>query len=176
MRRRCCEPLGMAARLIALVFLLIGFAGVANRAEAADPRGIWLVDGQVAVELFGCNEGLCGRIVGLTEPRDRTGQPKHDVRNPDPALRQRPLCGLGVLSGLKPAGPDSWEGGHFYNPQDGHRYSANVRMQSADRLTARFYVGLSLLGESRTLVRIGDGSAPRELGCLPGEMTAAAER
>jgi uncharacterized protein (DUF2147 family) len=176
MRRRCCEPLGTAARRIGFAALLIGLVCSAGRADAADPRGIWLIDGKVAVELFACDDGLCGRIVGLAEPRDRSGQPKHDGRNPDPALRQRPLCGLGVLSGLKPAGRDSWDGGHFYNPQDGHRYSASVRMQSDDRLTARFYLGLSVLGENRTLVRIGDVNAPREFGCLPGEMTAAAER
>lgn len=174
MRRRDCEPLGMPARLIAFFALfLCGFAG---RAEAADPRGVWLVDNQVAVELFLCNDGLCGRIVGLAEPRDDAGQPKHDRRNPDPALRQRPLCGLGVLSGLKPVGPGRWEGGSFYNPQDGHRYSASVRMQSDSRLIARFYVGLSLLGQSRTLTRIADTDAPRGLGCSPGEMTAAARQ
>jgi uncharacterized protein (DUF2147 family) len=172
MRRRDREPLGMTAGLIA--FLAVLLCGLGGRAEAADPRGVWLVDNQVAVELFPCNDGLCGRIVGLSEPRDNAGRPKHDRRNPDPALRQRPLCGLGVLSGLKPVAPGSWEGGTFYNPQDGHRYSASVRMQSDDRLTARFYVGLSLLGESRTLTRIAGSGAPRGLGCSPGEMTAAA--
>jgi uncharacterized protein (DUF2147 family) len=174
MRRWCCEPLGTGARLIALAAFLIALAGVGGRAAAADPRGIWLVDGQVAVELFACDDGLCGRIVGLTEPRDDSGQLKHDARNPDPALRQRPLCGLGILSGLKPVGPDSWEGGRFYNPQDGHRYSASVHMQPDGRLTARFYLGLPVLGQSRTLVRIGDSDESRALGCVPGEMTAAA--
>src|SRR6185312_7721199 len=115
MRRRDREPLGMTAGLFA--FLAVLLCGPANRAEAADLRGVWLVDNQVAVELFPCNDGLCGRIVGLSEPRDNAGRPKHDRRNPDPALRERPLCGLGVLSGLKPVAPGSWEGGTFYNPQ-----------------------------------------------------------
>lgn len=174
MRRWRCELLGMATRHLALPALLLAL--LAGRAEAADPRGVWLVENKVAVEIFPCTEGLCGRIVGLADPRDRSGQPKHDRRNPDPALRQRPLCGLGVLSGLRPAGPDRWEGGTFYNPDDGHRYNTSARMDSADRLTARFYVGMPLLGESRTLTRIGGGAVAHDLGCSPDEMAAASDR
>jgi len=171
MRHWRCEALAMAIRLLACAAVL--FFSFADKARAADPRGVWLVQDKVAVELFPCPDGLCGRIVGLAEPRDDYGQPKHDRHNPDPALRQRLLCGLGVLSGLKPVGPDQWEGGTFYNPEDGHRYSTSVRMDSDDRLTARFYVGMPLLGESRTLTRLA-GVAPRDLGCTPSEMAAAA--
>ena len=147
-----------------LIALLVASAFV-GKAEAADPRGVWLVDGEAAVELFQCNDSLCGRIVWLMEPRDRQGDVRHDARNPDPALRQRPLCGLDVLSGLKPVAPDSWDGGRFYNPQDGHRYSAGFRMGSDDRLVARFYVGMPILGESRTLTRISGPLQRREPAC-----------
>ena len=174
MRRWRCASLSMLVRLCA--YSAVFLAGFAVRAEAADPTGVWLVEGKVAVELFPCPDGLCGRIVGLAEPRDDHGQPKHDRRNPDPALRERPLCGLGVLSGLRPVGPGHWEGGVFYNPEDGHRYRTSVRMDSDNRLTARFYVAMPLLGESRTLTRIAGAESPRALGCSPSEMTAAAAK
>ena len=46
-----------------------------------------------------------------------------DKKNPDPALRQRPLCGLTIFWALRPAGPDRWTDGGFYNPDDGQTYS-----------------------------------------------------
>ena len=162
---------GLALFLLILALSATGFAGTA---AAADPRGVWLVDGKAAVEIYDCGGGLCGRIVALTEPRDRQGAPKHDSHNPDPALRDRPLCGLTVLNGLRSAGAGAWDGGRFYNPDDGHRYSATAQMASEDRLVARFFVGLPMLGESRTLTRIGGPLQARALPCAGGSQTASA--
>lgn len=66
-------------------------------ARAAVPGGVWLIDGKVAVQIFDCSGLLCGRIVWLQTPRDPQGQLNRDRNNPDPALRQRRLCGLTIL-------------------------------------------------------------------------------
>ena len=65
---------------------------VHNRPASAEvPDGTWLFANRVAVDVFECRGLVCGRIVWLLRPRMPDGQPDVDRRNPDPALRQRPL-------------------------------------------------------------------------------------
>jgi Uncharacterized protein conserved in bacteria (DUF2147) len=87
------------------------------------PDGAWLIDGTGgAVQIFDCDGLPCGRIVWLWMARDIAGRPASDKKNPDPAFRQRLLCGLTILQGLQPAGLDHWNSGSLYNPDDGVTY------------------------------------------------------
>jgi len=88
-----------------------------------------------------------------------TGALKRDKRNPDQALRDRELCGLNVIWGLRPTGPDSWDGGRFYNPDGGQTYDVKMKLTAPDTLEARFYQGASFLGQTKTLSRIPRGSS-----------------
>jgi hypothetical protein len=72
-----------------------------------------------ALEIFDCAGMLWGRIVWLRKARDTAGRPVKDDENPDPTFRRRPLCGLTILYGLRPAGRDHWNSGSLYNPYDG---------------------------------------------------------
>jgi Uncharacterized protein conserved in bacteria (DUF2147) len=122
------------------------------------PEGIWQID-DVALDVSTDDDGvLYGRIVWLRHWRDEVGELAHDRLNPDPDLRQRPLCGLTVLWGLRPAGPNRWTGGSLYNPDDGHVYGVNAHLVSTDEFRAHIYRGIPLFGRTRTLVRIGRGS------------------
>ena len=94
---------GCAALLIAALMSLVV---PRTPAWAAAPGGVWLIDGKAAVQIFDCGGLLCGRILWLQTPRDPQGQMNRDKNNPDPALRQRRLCGLTVLWGLRPTSPD----------------------------------------------------------------------
>ena len=105
-----------------LGLLLLVLARPTAAASAAVPDGVWLIAAKVALQIYDCGGQLCGRIVWLQHPRDRAGQPARDKDNPDPALRQRPLCGQIVLWGLQPAGPDHWRGRWLYNPDDAKTY------------------------------------------------------
>jgi uncharacterized protein (DUF2147 family) len=120
----------------------------------AVPLGVWLMDARVAVQIFDCEEMMCGRIVWLAVPRDSQGALDPDKKNPDMALRQRLLCGLTILWNLRPAGPDRWKDGWFYNPDDGKTYRVSAHLQSADVLVARIYVGIPLFGRTKTLARV----------------------
>ena len=122
--------------------------------EPAIPQGVWLMDGRVAVQIFECDSMMCGRIIWLEVPRDPQGLLDRDKKNPDPALRERKLCGLTVLWGLRPVGADRWRDGWFYNPDDGVTYRVKAQLKSADVLVARVYVGVPLLGKTKTLVRV----------------------
>ena len=109
---------------------------------------------KAALQIFDCSAELCGRIVWLQQPRNRFGDVMRDIENPDPALRRRPLCGQTVLWGLRSAGADRWEGGALYNPDDGRTYRVNAELRSADKFVARIFLGVPVLGQNRTLLRL----------------------
>jgi uncharacterized protein (DUF2147 family) len=128
-------------------------------AQTADPMGVWLIDGKAAVQVFDCAGLLCGRIVWLLVPRDPRGQLLNDEKNPVLALRMRPLCGPTIIWGLHPAGPDRWQAGWFYNPDDGKTYRLSALLKSADVFVTRIYSGIPILGKTKTLLRIPRGAA-----------------
>jgi uncharacterized protein (DUF2147 family) len=101
----------------------------ASAALAADPSGTWRMDnGKVTVRVSDCGGKLCGWIVALKKPLDKHGRPKRDKDNPNPALRNRPVIGLALLSNMRPAGDNRWEG-QIYNPDDGRTYSAKMKLE-----------------------------------------------
>jgi uncharacterized protein (DUF2147 family) len=149
-------------KLKSLVLLLIStMAGIANAhiASAEVPDGVWLIKGEAAVQIFECNSLLCGRILWLQAPHDSQGQLKRDKRNPDPALRQRELCGLTVIRDLRSTGPNQWDDGRFYYPDSGKTYDVKMELTSSGALVARFYLGTSLVGETKTLSRVLHGTS-----------------
>ena len=111
----------------ATVALLAGLICLSNAALAGAPEGTWLSeDGGTKVHIANCGGKLCGKVVWLNEPTDpKTGKPKTDALNPDPAKRARPLLGLQVVNGLAPNGPNKWSG-QIYNADDGNTYSAHM--------------------------------------------------
>ena len=71
----------------------------------------------------------------LKEPNDPdTGKPKTDKNNGDEAKRSRPLIGVQIVLGMKPAGTDKWTG-QVYNAEDGKTYSGNLTMNGGNTLT-----------------------------------------
>ena len=101
-------------------------------AQAAMPvTGTWLsADGGTKVRVSDCGGKLCGKVVWLNEPIDRsTGKPKTDKHNADAAKRSRPLLGVPVVQGMKPSGDNKWSG-QIYNADDGRTYAARLHMPS----------------------------------------------
>lgn len=85
--------------------------------------GRWLTDdGSGVVEVAPCGATLCGRLISVLDPK----APAHDINNPDPRLRRRPLLGIAVLTGLVKAG-GNWSGGRAYDPKAGRSYRARIR-------------------------------------------------
>jgi len=118
------------------------------------PEGIWLLPLSAAVQIFDCQGLLCGRIVWLAYARSADGQLALDKKNPDEALRQRPLCGQTVLWGLTPQGVDHWKDGWLYNPHDGTTYRITGQVRGPDTLVARIYLGIPLFGETSIWQRV----------------------
>ncbi len=148
-------------RLSAVPAVLVASWLVAFQAAALerDPTGVWLTeDGKAAVAVQACGPALCGRLVWIDERRPPPGAPPGppvDAFNPDPTLRDRPLCGLEMLAGFEPQEPELWTGGTVYNPEDGRTYRARLRLVGPDVLELRGYVLIPLLGRTQIWTRAG---------------------
>src|SRR3981189_1756915 len=88
---------------IAILAALLA-APSARAQSAGEPTGTWTTQaGDARVRVSKCGSGICGVIVGLRDPIDpATGKPQVDDKNPNPALKKRPMIGLPLFSGLRP--------------------------------------------------------------------------
>ncbi len=143
--------------LLAAVALEVSAGGAPDSANINAVRGLWVdhreVDKRkVAVWIDDCDGQLCGRIYWMKKPL-RGGKPKLDHKNPDATLRDRPLCGLAILSGFRRVKDGVWEAGQIYNPSDGMTFSSTMSLEGDGFLRIRGYVGISLLGRTVEWVR-----------------------
>ncbi|MFN7110494.1 MAG: DUF2147 domain-containing protein [Brevundimonas sp.] len=137
-------------------FLISGLlcAAAPGSAAAADNPllGRWRTAAQGGVvEIHACGSALCGRLVDAAPLRRNPDQ--RDVRNHDPALRDRPLRGLRVLEGFR-GGPTTWNGGPLYDPDSGRRAaSGRLTLIAPDHLAVRGCIA-ALLCRTQTWVRL----------------------
>ncbi len=100
----------------------------ASAQKAEDAIGVWLnPDNGSNVEFYKCGDGVCGKIVKVTD-----GQ-KTDDKNPDAAKRSRPIVGLVIMEGAKKTGDNKWAG-TLYNRENGKNYSGTVTVKSRNAL------------------------------------------
>ena len=110
-----------------------------HKAQAGGgPDGIWLTQaGDAKVRVSKCGGGICGVVVWLKDPIDpATGKPQVDDKNPNPALARRPIIGLPLFSGMRPAGPNKWSG-QIYNADDGKTYASNISVAGPGHVEGR---------------------------------------
>ena len=126
-------------------------------------EGVWIDHtGRGAVQIARCGAALCGNIVWLEKPNDDKGRPLNDGNNPNPAMRNRPICGLPIIGDAKPVSTSAFDGGWIYNPEDGQSYSVEVKLISPNIVTVHGYAGLKLLGKTYTWKR----AAANQVVCM----------
>jgi uncharacterized protein (DUF2147 family) len=137
----------------ALIASVIATSALAP-ARAADPMGNWLTgDKDSQVRITNCGGALCGNLVWLKEPNDpATGRPKTDKNNADAGKQNRPLLGVQIVLGMKPGGPNVWNG-DVYNASDGKTYTGSFTMTGDDTAELKGCV-LSFLCKSQTWTRV----------------------
>lgn len=140
-------------------------AGMVSPADGDELVGRWATEpggtgGQAHVEILREGDTYIGRIVWLEEPlypegdpSGMGGQPKVDLENPDPDLRDRPILGLVIVEGFTPDGPGRWSGGTIYDPENGKTYRCKARLKDGT-LLVRGYVGVSLFGRTTEWTRV----------------------
>lgn len=101
-------------------------------------HGIWATDGEGRVEMAPCEADpakLCGALIDAPELQEDPDL--RDVRNPDEALRDRPLKGVLIVDHFEARG-DEWKPGLIYDPEQGMRIRrGHVRLTGADTLEIR---------------------------------------
>lgn len=137
--------------------------GATDSAAAAGIVGDWLVDSRDAViriervgdEYQGTIHWQLHDRYGPEDGAALQGRLVTDRNNPDPALRDQPLTGLRLLTGLRyDARNNKWTGGRVYNSQNGKTYNCLVTLLSANRLQLRGYIGISLFGGNTVWNRV----------------------
>lgn len=135
-------------------------ATAAFGAGPGDILGSWkTAGGDSKLELFKCGDKICGKIVWLKVPRyidsidGPIGKTKVDWKNPDPALRKRPILGLQIMKGLTAKSNYRWDKGVCYDPETGKSYQCKMQLTSPDRLDLRGYIGISVVGRTFSLTR-----------------------
>jgi uncharacterized protein (DUF2147 family) len=122
-------------------------SGLAGAQQAADAVGVWLnPENGSNVEFYRCGEGLCARILKVTD-----GQAM-DTNNPDPAKRNRPIVGLLIMEGAKQSAENAWSG-MLYNRENGKSYTGTVTVKSKDALSLSGCV-MAVLCKTQTWTRL----------------------
>jgi len=112
---------------------LMVLVSAARAGPAADPTfGEWVTaagDGKVRVGPCAADPAqACGTLVWLKPPAGAPPGPLHDARNPDPALRSRPLLGVLIVSGFRRQAVGRWVDGKIYDPNDGKTYRSKMNI------------------------------------------------
>src|SRR3546814_739343 len=96
-------------------------------AAPPDVTGHWVTeDGTGLIAISRCGNSVCGKVAKALVIKP--GHPKTDVKNPDPALRKRPVIGMTILSGFK-AEDGEWKNGRIYDPESGKTYRSRLPQQ-----------------------------------------------
>jgi uncharacterized protein (DUF2147 family) len=93
----------------------------------SEPTGDWMVEkGLAIIRVVNCSGQFWGVVVWEQSPGI-------DDKNPDASKRNRPTLGMPILLGMTPSEPNLWTG-EIYNSEDGHTYSAKIKLASPDVL------------------------------------------
>jgi uncharacterized protein (DUF2147 family) len=149
-----------------LVFCVAAIIAATVNVALAQPgngvTGRWLIQGGFGViAITPCGNSICGRIDWMkpTENGQVSSIPR-DGRNPDPARREQPICGLTILYGFRHDDGKHWEAGNIYDPESGRTYHANITLVDTNHLRLRGYIGIPLLGASQVWTRV-DNELPQ---------------
>lgn len=135
--------------------LLLGVLSMSKADDVPPIQGTWLSgDGDGWIEITLVGDGLSGVIRG--SPNADDDRPDRDEKNPDPALRDRPLIGLELFEGFSYDGNGRWEGGTIYDPNSGKSYRCIITWVNKDTLKVRGYIGVPMLGRTETWKRVPD--------------------
>ncbi|OAL80853.1 signal peptidase [Acinetobacter sp. SFB] len=142
-------------RLLAALLLSTSSSAV----FAEDLSGVWKnIDDKTGsskaiLEIRQENNGTyTAKIVKIT-PRPGYTAKETCVNCPAP-YTNKPILGMDVLKGLKPAAGSNFTDGKIIDPLSGNIYSMKAKLSpNGKRLTLRGYVGVSALGRSQTWIK-----------------------
>lgn len=138
------------------LLILLSISVLCGYAQSKDILvGKWLTaKGDAHIQIYQSGGKYSGKIAWIKDPLDDKGKPELDKKNPDPALRNRPILGVEILQNFTYVGEGVWEDGNIYDPQTGKTYDCKISMMNKDKINVRGFVGISLLGRTETWSRV----------------------
>jgi len=145
----------MTARFIPLVLAAVFYFLANSPVSAQTPAGRWkTIDDETGqaksiIAIWEYQGKMYGKIETLINP-DRP-DPICDKCEGD--YHNKPIIGMIMMGNLERDG-DEWTGGWILDPKSGTQYSCKIRLQDANTLIVRGFLGFSLIGRSQTWYRI----------------------
>lgn len=148
--------LGIAAIMAIAATLAMPAAAAAAAAEAS-PVGLWkTIDDESGkpkslIRITENGGELSGKIEKLFRAPDQDQDPK--CVKCDGALKDQPIIGMTILTGLKKDG-DGYSGGRIIDPASGKTYKSKLSVaEDGKKLNVRGYIGLPVLGRTQIWLR-----------------------
>jgi uncharacterized protein (DUF2147 family) len=139
----------ISAALLAAACLLCFANTPAYALKEEDALGLWRdPDDGSQFRMYRCGKGACAKIVHVED------KGRKDVYNPNPALRNRPVVGVVIMSGGKKVGPLKWKGS-LYNTEDGATYHGTLTLVSETELKLEGCILGGLICAGPTWKKIG---------------------
>ncbi len=138
------------------IYALFGAAALFLPAIHADSPtsgvlGDWREPAGSVIRIAPCGGSLCATLVAISK-----GAPTRvDGNNPDPAQRNRPLCGLQIGEGFHGKDPNRAEGGRLYDPRSGKTYKGNMTSEG-NTLLLRGFIGVAMFGRTARWDRVAE--------------------
>ena len=165
---------GRVGGLAAAIIVLFGMGILAQEPDPALPppdpiEGVWRTLLASEITIAACEVGFCGTLSTIVVPSEGLTAEDYaaaqampvesytDQRNPDPALRDRPMLGLQILTLLPSSKPNVYDG-EIYNPEDGNTYSGYVELLGPDALRLNGCVLFNVICRGEDWVRVVDSA------------------
>jgi uncharacterized protein (DUF2147 family) len=141
-------------RILLLLLISGSFIKAQNSFKATDLVGDWVVSEKTAViTFFADGNKFYGMTSWMGRPKDEHGNPRTDVKNPDPAKRSQPLLGALLCKNFVYKGNGVWGDGTIYDSRSGRTYNCKITMKDINTIHLRGYIGISLIGGSTIFTR-----------------------
>lgn len=136
--------------VITILFICSNTLMAQNKSD--DILGIYLNPNEsTKIKIYKEDNHYSGKIIWLTEPLDKKGNPKLDINNSNKELRDRPLIGLVTLTGLQYIDED-WTDGKMYNHERGK--TVNFKVVSITKQSMKIKVTLGFFSKEIELARV----------------------
>ena len=163
------------------LFALCCSSAIVLAGEARDAViGRWASEGSI-LEISEVDGQLHAHVVALLNPvysaDEKLGEPgtvRVDARNPDAALRTRPILGIDLLQDYT-FRDGKWRG-RIYDPESGKTYKSQMHVDADGTLQMRGYIGVPMLGRTAVFQPVAScsGNIPKmlALAALPSTCSA----
>ncbi len=142
-----------------LLFLLISFSCLGKaQVNENSVLGKWMAtDKSVMVEISKNKQNYSAKIIWFDD-RLGSGKPmhsRHDTANPNPALRNRKILGMDVLTGMIFNSKEKrWENGKIYDAYHGRTWDSSAEILPDGKLKVRGFWKLEWIGKSMFFYKV----------------------